>query len=264
MYNAEQDLEAFVRTLEYLTMNQQNQLLEAIQTCPVLFSGGLGTADVEPVDFELVPDAKPYHIKQPFSIPVVYQGTTKKEIDRLCQLGVLEKRSDLEWACGTFILPKKMQDVHVVTDYRILNSQLVRRPFLIPRIKDSLTQIQGFQYATAIDLSMGYYSIPLTEHAQQLTSFLLPWGKYRYKRLPMGIKVATDIFQETMNHVLGDLPFVHIYMDNVLLLTNGSYEDHIAKVQQVLTCLNKHSFRCRVDKCSFAVTAVEYLGYWLI
>jgi hypothetical protein len=89
---AEQDLEAFVRTLEHLTMHQQDQLLEAIQTCPVLFSGGLGTADVEPVDFELVPDAKPYHIKQPFSIrPVVYQGMTKKEIDRLCGLGVLEK-----------------------------------------------------------------------------------------------------------------------------------------------------------------------------
>jgi hypothetical protein len=78
---AEQDSEAFVRTLEHLTMHQQDQLLEAIQTCPILFSGGLGTADVELVDFELVPDAKPYHIKQPFSIPVVYQGTTMKEID---------------------------------------------------------------------------------------------------------------------------------------------------------------------------------------
>jgi hypothetical protein len=63
-------------------LRQQYQLLEAIQTCPVLFSGGLGTADVEPVDFELVPDAKPYHIKQPFSIPVEYQGRTKKEIDQ--------------------------------------------------------------------------------------------------------------------------------------------------------------------------------------
>jgi hypothetical protein len=51
-------LEAFVRTLEHLT-----------------------TADVEPVDFELVPDASTYHIKQPFSIPVFYQGTAKKEID---------------------------------------------------------------------------------------------------------------------------------------------------------------------------------------
>jgi hypothetical protein len=73
-----------------------------------------------------------------------------------------------------------MQDVHVVTDYRILNSQLVCHPFPIPRIKDILTEIQGFQCTTAIDLSMlGYYSIPLTEHAQQRTSFLLPWGKYR-------------------------------------------------------------------------------------
>jgi hypothetical protein len=149
-----------------------------------------------------------------------------------------------------------MQDVHMVTDYRILNSQLVRRPFPIPRIKDILTEIQGFQYPTAIDLSMGYCSIPLMEHAQQLTSFLLPWGKYRYKRLPMGIKVATDIFQEAMNRVLGDLPFVHIYLDNALLLTNGScYEDHIAKVQQVLTRLNKHNFQCPVDKCLFAVTS---------
>jgi hypothetical protein len=110
---------------------------------------------------------------------------------------------------------------------------------------------------------MGYYSIPLAERAQQLTSILLPWGKCRYNRLPMGIKVATDIFQETMNHVLGDLLFVHIFFDDVLLLTNGSYEDHIAKVQQVLTCLNKHNFLCRVDKCLFAVTAVKYLGYRL-
>jgi hypothetical protein len=69
--------------LEHQTMHQQDQLLEAIQTCPsILLSGGLGTADVDPVDFELVPDAKPYHIKkQPFSIPVVYHGRTKKEID---------------------------------------------------------------------------------------------------------------------------------------------------------------------------------------
>jgi hypothetical protein len=70
-----------------------------------------------------------------------------------------------------FIILKKTQDVRVVTDHRILNSQLVCRPFPIPRIKDILTEIQGFQYATAIDLSMGYYSIPLMEHAQQLTSF---------------------------------------------------------------------------------------------
>jgi len=70
---AEQDLKAFVKTLEHLTVHQQEQLLTVLQTCPVLFSGGLGTADVEPIDFELVPGTKPYHIRQPFSIPVRYQ-----------------------------------------------------------------------------------------------------------------------------------------------------------------------------------------------
>jgi hypothetical protein len=75
---AQQDLEAFIRSLEHLTRQQQDLLLETLHKRPVLLSGGLGTADVQLVDFELVPDAKPYHIKQPFSIPVVYQGTTKK------------------------------------------------------------------------------------------------------------------------------------------------------------------------------------------
>jgi hypothetical protein len=58
---AEQDLEVFVRTLEHLTLHQQDQLLEAIQTCPVLFSGGIGTVDVEQVNFELVPDEATIH-----------------------------------------------------------------------------------------------------------------------------------------------------------------------------------------------------------
>ena len=260
---AKQDLAAFCASLEHLSLEEQSELCTVLSSCPTLFSGGLGTATVEPVDFELVPDAKPHHIKRPFSIPRCYTETTRKEIDRLCKLGVLEKRADSEWACGTFIIPKKTHDVRVVTDYRVLNTMLVRRPFPIPKIKDLLQNLTGFRYATAIDLSMGYYSIPLSEKAQQLTSFLLPWGKYRYKRLPMGVKVATDVFQEVMNHVLGDLDYVQVYLDDVLLLTDGSYEDHMEKLKVVMQRLDEHNFRCRVDKCNFAVTGVEYLGYWL-
>jgi len=67
-----------------------------------------------------------------------------------------QKKMDSEWAYGTtFIIPKKINNVRVITDYRILNSSLVRRPFPIPQIKDLLTEVQHFQYATAIDLSMG-------------------------------------------------------------------------------------------------------------
>ena len=110
---------------------------------------------------------------------------------------------------------------------------------------------------------MGYYNIPLDKMAQELCTFLLPWGKYRWKRLPMGLKTAPDIFQEIMVNLLGDLPYVQVYIDDVLILTDGSYEDHLQKVRTVLDRLEKANFRARVNKCMFASQETEYLGYYL-
>lgn len=79
----------------------------------------------------------------------------------------------------------------------------------------------------------------------------------------MGIKTAIDIFQEVMSHVLGDLPYVRTYLDDVLLLTNGTYEDHCEKLRIVLDCLDNCNFCCRPDKCKFTVDNIECLGYLL-
>ena len=88
-----------------------------------LFRGGLGILNVPPVHLELRPlskDEKPNHAR-PFPIPKCYEDTTKKEITRLCDIGVLAKCNDSEWAAPTFIQPKKTGDVRVLTDIRILN-----------------------------------------------------------------------------------------------------------------------------------------------
>jgi len=119
-------------------------------------------------------------------------------------------------------------------------------------------------YAMAIDLSMGYYNIPLSKRAQELCTILLPWGKFRYKHLPMGIKTALDIVQRVMQDLLGDLPFVRVYMDDLLVLGTGSYEEHLEQVALVLHRLEEANFQARVDKCQFAVQEIEYLGYWLM
>jgi hypothetical protein len=141
-------------------------------------------------------------------VPQAYEGTTKREIQRLCDLGILKRDHDSEWAAATFIQPKKTGDVRVLTDFRRLNQSLKRRPFPLPKISDLLQKLEHFRYATAIDLSMGYYHIPLDEAAQRLCTTILPWGKYRYMRLPMGVNVAPDIFQSIMMEILGDLEFV--------------------------------------------------------
>ena len=62
-----------------------------------------------------------------------------------------------------FIIPKKEGTVRFLTDFHKVNGQIVRNPFPIPRISDTLQQVEGFTFATALDLDMGYYTIPLAE-----------------------------------------------------------------------------------------------------
>jgi hypothetical protein len=80
---------------------------------------------------------------------------------------------------------------------------------------------------------MGYYHIPLDKYSQKLCTTILPWGKYHYKWLPMGIKNSPDIFQAVINDLLGDLDFVQVYLDDILITTDGSFQDHLKKLQIV-------------------------------
>jgi hypothetical protein len=92
-----------------------------------------------------------------------------------------------------------------ITDFRQLNKVVKRKPFPIPNIQDILQKIGGFTYATALDLNMGYYNIRLDPNAAALCTLILPWGKYKYLRLPMGIKNSPDIFQQKISDLMEGL-----------------------------------------------------------
>ena len=114
-----------------------------------------------------------------------------------------------------------------------------------------------------IDLSMGYFHVRLDEESSKLCTTILPWGKYRYLRLPRGIKNSPDIFQQLINDVLGDIKNVRAYLDDILITTSGLYEDHLANLDKVLRRLHDAGFAVNVRKSSFAVDAIKYLGYWI-
>ena len=166
----------------------------------------LGVLKVPPLHLELRPlneDEKPYHA-QPFPVLKCYEETTKKEIQRLCDIGVLEKCNDSEWAAPTFIQPKKTGEVRVLTDFCILNKYIRRKPYPLPKISDLLQKLEGFTWATALDLSMGYYHIVLDKKSSYLCTMILPWGKYCYCRLPMNLIGSPDIFQAIIiNDLMG-------------------------------------------------------------
>jgi hypothetical protein len=135
---------------------------------------------------------------------------------RLTYIDVFNRSSDSECAAPAFIQAKKTGDVRILTYFRRLNAQIKRKPFPLPNISDLLRKLSGFKYETAIDLVMGYYHIPLDLEAQKLCTTRLPWGKYHYKRLPLGVKISPDIFQRIMYELLGDITNIHVYIDDIL------------------------------------------------
>ena len=95
------------------------------------------------------------------------KGKFRRKIERLVNLGVLAKDSDSPWAASFFCQPKKNKDeVRFLTDLRQLNKRLVTKPFPLPRIRQILYEINGMQWANALDLKMGYYAIKLDPQAQ--------------------------------------------------------------------------------------------------
>jgi hypothetical protein len=73
-----------------------------------------------------------------------------------------------------------------------------------------IRSVEGFTFAPGLDLNMGYYHIKLDADAQKLCTIVFPWNakKYKYKRLPMGIKIAPDVFQNVMFKIVQDMEYV--------------------------------------------------------
>ncbi len=86
-----------------------------------------------------------------------------KEIKWLCDIGVLEWQPSSQWALPTLIIPKKDSTVRTISDFRELNKRILRKPYPIPKVCTILQELEGFTYATALDLNMGYYIIRLDQ-----------------------------------------------------------------------------------------------------
>ena len=124
-------------------------------------------------------------------------------------------------------------------------------------------RLEGFQWATSLDSNMGYYHIRLDADSRKLCTLTFPWGKYEMQCLPMGLCNSPDIFQEKMSILMEGLEFIRAYIDDLLVITKGSFTDHLQKLEQVLQRIAEAGLKVNATKSSFCATELEYLGYWI-
>ena len=227
---------------------------------PELFKEELGTLrDVE-IELTLVEGAVP-RFKKPRPVPYALRGTVERELERLENLGVIEKTKFSHWAAPIVTVPKPDGGVRICGDYKVtINPVLEVDQYPVPKAEDLFATLAGGEKFTKLDLSHAYQQVLLSEESRQYVTVNTHKGLYRYNRLPFGIASAPAIFQQTMEKLLHGISGVTVYIDDILV-TGQTDEEHLHNLNQVLERLQHYGLRLKRGKCSFMQSSVRYLGY---
>jgi hypothetical protein len=190
-----------------------------------MFDETLGVYPHKKVHIDIDPNAKPVHFR-PYPVPQIHLKTFKKELDHLVRIGVLAAQQESEWVSPSFIIPKKDNRVCWISNIRQLNKVIKCKQYPLLIITDILRKHSGYKFFTKLDVSMQYYTFELDNESQDLCTITTPFGKYKYLRLPMGLKCSPDIAQAAMENVLSDIKDANVYFVNVCAFSND-WDHHV-------------------------------------
>ena len=226
---------------------------------PSLFEG-LGTFKGE-YRIELKSSAKPFALFTPRIVPLPLRDKVHAELTRMETLGVISKvEKPTSWCAAMVVVPKKSGSVRICVDFRPLNESVLREVHPIPKVDETLGQLAGAAVFSKLDANCGFWQIPLEEHSRDYTTFITPFGRFRFNKLPFGIASAPEHFQRRMNQMLAGLEGVLIHMDDVLVY-GKSKQEHNQRLHAVLERIRERGATLNKDKCEFTKAKLHFLRH---
>jgi transposase InsO family protein len=249
------------RSIPSDTVNYMSQMPEEILTeFKDLFKDELGCMSGFKARLEVSESEPPVFCKAR-PIPFSMKTRVEKELHKLESAGVIEKIQFSDWATPIVPVVKPSGSIRVCGDYKITINKVVKLDrYPLPLVDEILTKLSGGKYFTKLDLSQAYHQIQLDEESRKFTVINTPFGLYQYLRLPYGASPCVGLFQRAMENLLKGLPGVSVFLDDILIV-GKSQDDHLANLKKVLLVLQEHGLRLQKQKCQFALTEVEYLGF---
>ena len=158
------------------------------------------------------------------------------------------------------VVPKEKGKVRICVDLSRLNQSVKRELHPLPVVDQVLAQLTGAKVMSKLDANSGFWQIPLSPESAKLTTFITPFGRYCFHRLPFGISSAPEHFQRRMSDILTDIPGVVCMMDDILI-HGKTREEHDVHLRDVLNRLQDAGMTLNKEKCQFALTSLKFLGH---
>ncbi|KAL5004007.1 hypothetical protein ScPMuIL_017463 [Solemya velum] len=201
----------------------------------------------------------PIH-RKPYPIPYALQDKVKKELQQMKELGIIED-SDSPYSAPMVLVKRPEASLRICIDFRELNRVTVFDPRPMPRMDDVLNRLGKAKYLSKIDLTKGYWQVPLDEDAKQKSSFVTPFGQYRFTVMPFGMVCAPATFVRLMAKVLqGYESFTEAFIDDIGVYSD-TWNDHIEHLRLVFLALRESNLSAKPSKCSFGFPELVFLAH---
>ena len=197
---------------------------------------------------------------QPYRVPDALKSMVKEEVTKLVESGIVVE-SVSPWASPIVPVPKKDGTLRICIDYRRLNKVTQGDPYYMSTLDEIVERVGMSGCLSKLDLSKGFYQIPVSNESVDKTAFITPFGKFAFTRMPFGLKNAPSIFQRSMDIVLRSCySYAAPYIDDVVVFSKNVGE-HMAHLEGVLDVFRKFGLTVKEKKCMFGRQRLEYLGH---
>ena len=222
--------------------------------------GSMSTGCI-PMRIHLTPGEKsPFRIYTARAIPLHWQEPAEKIVRKLVKEGVITRQTEpTEWCAPGFFVAKKNGGVRLVIDYTRLNQYVKRPVHTFPSTQEILAGIDPKSKVFAkLDATQGYHQVPLDEESSKLTTFLLPAGRFRFLRAPMGLSCSSDEFCRRSDKIVDGLPGVRKLVDDILIQA-PNVRTLKERIQALLERCKANNFTLSRKKLEIG-EAVEFAG----
>lgn len=225
---------------------------------PKVFSG-LGKLEGS-YKIKLSEGAVPYALSAPRRVPLPLVEKVKLELHRMEEMGVIRRIEEpTPWCAGMVVVPKPNGNIRICVDLTRLNENVCRERHILPAVDETLAQLEGAAVFSKLDATSGFWQIPLHEDSEPLTTFITPFGRYCFRRLPFGISSAPEHFQLRISQIIAGTTGALCHADDVLVFGKDQKE-HNERLCEVLKKFEEAGLTLN-DKCVFAVDRVKFLGH---
>ena len=229
---------------------------------PTVFDGLIKTMEGEKFHIAPTDDAQPFCVKAPRAIPFAYRDKLKAELELLQEQGIIAPVTEpTEWCAPIVVAPKK---IRMCVDLSRLNRFVKRERYQSTTPAQAVADIaaQNARVFTKLDDLKGYHQCPMDEESQLLTTFITPFGRFKFRRAPFGISSISEHYNRRMDEAFAGLLGYRRIVDDVVIY-DSDVTQHTTHVREFLQRCAKRKITLKNDMWEFAKSQVTFAGFIL-